>query len=106
CLSCASPRPPSSPLSPYTTLFRSPDLEYPSPARSDGLARHEGLAAHVVIEALHGERRIHRLPILVLGRSPQHQLGCELDLAEVGDRKSTRLNSSPVEISYAVFCLK
>src|SRR5207253_11274514 len=29
-----------------------------------------------------------------------------LDVAEIGDRKSTRLNSSHVAISYAVFCLK
>src|SRR5690349_22259559 len=33
-------------------------------------------------------------------------LGRVGDLREIGDRKSTRLNSSHVEISYAVFCLK
>src|SRR5690349_24955534 len=42
----------------------------------------------------------------------EHKMGlkvsatCELSLGQHGDRKSTRLNSSHVEISYAVFCLK
>src|SRR3989442_12312892 len=38
------------------------------------------------------------------GADPELVLGGEVD--EVGDRKSTRLNSSHVRISYAVFCLK
>src|SRR5438874_6160856 len=71
-------RPPRSTLFPYTTLFRSPEL----PA---GHVQH--LAVHVV-----GPRRAEEEDAAggLLGR----------------DRKSTRLNSSHVEISYAVFCLK
>src|SRR5690349_19102663 len=46
--------------------------------------------------------RVHRLRLRGLGRVDRHRLaGLVLE-----DRKSTRLNSSHVEISYAVFCLK
>src|SRR5256885_5672046 len=70
-------RPPRSTLFPYTTLFRS--LERGHRQRTD-------------LAALHGA---HRRP----ERRKQHR-----DLA--ADRKSTRLNSSHLVISYAVFCLK
>src|SRR5256885_11680900 len=70
-------RPPRSTLFPYTTLFRSVD---------DGLI--PALGAGLV--ALFG---------VVL-----HELGAQL--LDRGDRKSTRLNSSHLVISYAVFCLK
>src|SRR6266496_3317236 len=53
------------------------------------------------------------LPILDPGHHREHHLDrteprCAIDRPELGleDRKSTRLNSSHVEISYAVFCLK
>src|SRR5215469_17684858 len=39
-------------------------------------------------------------------RSPPRQTGTPHHFGPRGDRKSTRLNSSHVEISYAVFCLK
>src|SRR2546430_10268539 len=75
-------RPPRSTLFPYTTLFRS-ELE---PACLD-LREVE----HFVDQRQQGlARRLHRLGI---GRL-------------LGDRKSTRLNSSHSQISYAVFCLK
>src|SRR5690606_41906229 len=45
-------------------------------------------------------RRSGGLPALVRQPGPAHAGGC------LGDRKSTRLNSSHVKISYAVFCLK
>src|SRR5258707_8372714 len=71
-------RPPRSTLFPYTTLFRS---EWRNPADDDGL--------HVTdLEVCHGQ-----------GIKRQA-------LAHQGDRKSTRLNSSHANISYAVFCLK
>src|SRR2546430_9230351 len=71
-------RPPRSTLFPYTTLFRSLWL----------------LAW--VDKGLHG---------LVATRRPlEPDLGAEVGLE--GDRKSTRLNSSHSQISYAVFCLK
>src|SRR5256886_10790484 len=83
-------RPPRSTLFPYTTLFRS------------GVACDPAPLAH--IEALTGSGYV-RL-----------QIGPAVMIADVGeigpdhhrraDRKSTRLNSSHSQISYAVFCLK
>src|SRR5690349_21876147 len=74
-------RPPRSTLFPYTTLFRSRDDEDPAP-------RPGGAAAAASCERA---RRGARGRLGPPGRP---------------DRKSTRLNSSHVEISYAVFCLK
>src|SRR5256885_3850248 len=85
-------RPPRSTLFPYTTLFRSaPELE-------------AAVGWALVPDAVHGRhvdavgdrvRALHGLP------------GGNLSLAVLGlDRKSTRLNSSHLVISYAVFCLK
>src|SRR5204862_7992500 len=71
-------------LFPYTTLFRSPLEGVQRPARGDPPAP--------------------RLPDRVVRRRARHAGG---EAARGGrDRKSTRLNSSHVEISYAVFCLK
>src|SRR5262245_63070334 len=77
-------RPPTSTLFPYTTLFRSDDpplnLVRAQASKRAGGAHHD---LHIMI----GCRR--RAPV-------EHPL----------DRKSTRLNSSHLGISYAVFCLK
>src|SRR3712207_7879479 len=76
-------RPPRSTLFPYTTLFR-----------SNAAARvtvHEGKTSR---SAPGGVRAVHT-------RTGHPQIG-----AGSGDRKSTRLNSSHANISYAVFCLK
>src|SRR3989442_5594357 len=70
-------RPPRSTLFPYTTLFRS---------RLDGVSGVDHAPGPGVTEH---------------GRGELEELGHELL-----DRKSTRLNSSHVRISYAVFCLK
>src|SRR5690606_41584510 len=82
-------RPPRSTLFPYTTLFRSPTgrgAEYSGdPGRQDGCQ----LAGRRDSTGQGKARLLH----LRLG-------GCGQD------RKSTRLNSSHVKISYAVFCLK
>src|SRR3712207_7872433 len=83
-------RPPRSTLFPYTTLFRSgldadEDLARPGP-RHRQLAHPDRLDA---AEAVH--------------RRSQHGL---FRLGHDRDRKSTRLNSSHANISYAVFCLK
>src|SRR3712207_7755285 len=86
-------RPPRSTLFPYTTLFRS--HVDPVPVRLDEARllrreeRVEGPARHA--------RRAHRVGD---GGSRVALLGDDLD------RKSTRLNSSHANISYAVFCLK
>src|SRR2546421_9665787 len=74
-------RPPRSTLFPYTTLFRSLD---------DARGRAERLSDADLARAL-----LHR---------NQHDVH-DADAAE-RDRKSTRLNSSHDQISYAVFCLK
>src|SRR3989442_3366282 len=75
-------RPPRSTLFPYTTLFRS--LPHDRPHRGDGAPGLPGLAR----------------------RRTGHDTGRGRREAVLRDRKSTRLNSSHVRISYAVFCLK
>src|SRR3989442_10422396 len=84
-------RPPRSTLFPYTTLFRShrPDLEPGHVRRQAGCHRNR----HTDTEGWHRSRLRPGLQ-----RAWQHQ--------PMEDRKSTRLNSSHVRISYAVFCLK
>src|SRR5256885_12473878 len=85
-------RPPRSTLFPYTTLFRS-------------LLERVG----------HTDRRLGELARLAARVARLDRLDALLQLADVGevlvepravDRKSTRLNSSHLVISYAVFCLK
>src|SRR5690242_20858328 len=78
-------RPPTSTLFPYTTLFRS--------RRRARSTRPEGCAQALEPVAERVEHDRHR------------QLAGGLDVSEQ-DRKSTRLNSSHMSISYAVFCLK
>src|SRR3712207_8697943 len=86
-------RPPRSTLFPYTTLFRSGHA-----LRTRGYGRR-------------GDQRRRQVPVVheVVFRKPDapepETLGL-LDLLEALDRKSTRLNSSHANISYAVFCLK
>src|SRR5690606_42041637 len=92
-------RPPSSTLFPYTTLFRSPAR--PGARRADHPRLRQELAPPHL--AHHPVRQSADRP----GRQP-----CAADPrrrplpASLPDRKSTRLNSSHVKISYAVFCLK
>src|SRR3712207_6985548 len=84
-------RPPRSTLFPYTTLFRS---------RNASLQRRYLLRPD---RDAHGFLRRQRQS-LVEGVGVQ-ALGATEDRRQ-GDRKSTRLNSSHANISYAVFCLK
>src|SRR3712207_8585357 len=84
-------RPPRSTLFPYTTLFRSAGTDVPA-----GLGRFD----HVVLCAVYE----HLLPAERRGLLPQ--LWSLLEPGGLLDRKSTRLNSSHANISYAVFCLK
>src|SRR5256885_7690003 len=92
-------RPPRSTLFPYTTLFRSRDL---NPARgrcrpvehdaSDGVGRSKrSRGCADANKRNEGDER------------PSHTVWIG---TAIGDRKSTRLNSSHLVISYAVFCLK
>src|SRR3712207_7285670 len=85
-------RPPRSTLFPYTTLFRSDDY-----LPLDALQDVPGVTSAQVID---GEDRVIELLVRenmdqVVKIAANHQ-----------DRKSTRLNSSHANISYAVFCLK
>src|SRR5688572_32453286 len=94
-------RPPTSTLFPYTTLFRSRDLAVGDRGAERRPHRELGLAvAHVAADQpVHRLRRMH-----VVG-----DVAGDLELVVgllVRDRKSTRLNSSHSQISYAVFCLK
>src|SRR2546430_5562536 len=89
-------RPPRSTLFPYTTLFRSVAQLH--------RRLHEGAALALdaeharVLGARDGRRGRLQCPRRVRAR--------EAPLARARDRKSTRLNSSHSQISYAVFCLK
>src|SRR3712207_8488263 len=91
-------RPPRSTLFPYTTLFRSQGSADRAPQRGAALRGHRGRVR------LRRKRRVDALPLLrvrllglgAVGRAPVRRT----------DRKSTRLNSSHANISYAVFCLK
>src|SRR5256885_4849095 len=94
-------RPPRSTLFPYTTLFRSEAVrEFSHGARSARSGRGcRGGAATVLANALPQGARLHRRSARRGGRGGQAP-------GRVLDRKSTRLNSSHLAISYAVFCLK
>src|SRR2546427_5716278 len=85
-------RPPRSTLFPYTTLFRSRDGQP---------------AARVVIAEQHvGDRAAGGLAGVPRLDDRQDMLLGPVHRQEHVDRKSTRLNSSHSQISYAVFCLK
>src|SRR3712207_7661165 len=85
-------RPPRSTLFPYTTLFRSVAAERQHRERVE--AQRADLA-----EGRRGLLGAHR-------RAEEHAVLPVERLADERDRKSTRLNSSHANISYAVFCLK
>src|SRR3712207_8005472 len=82
-------RPPRSTLFPYTTLFRSPPPRHPE---ERGVSSLRGWGGEIPRQARDdsGRRRLKRNGTVGTAR----------------DRKSTRLNSSHANISYAVFCLK
>src|SRR3712207_7372308 len=89
-------RPPRSTLFPYTTLFRS-HFAVAFPVR-----RGANRAAAVKALITNDERRLGRL---ANERQAIEPLGI-ISGGQAIDRKSTRLNSSHANISYAVFCLK
>src|SRR3989442_7723665 len=92
-------RPPRSTLFPYTTLFRSKLVSmFAMPVADISIGFGEG--SDFVLR--------HEQPELVGPRPARNgaSLGVNTHDAPSQDRKSTRLNSSHVRISYAVFCLK
>src|SRR2546430_10364398 len=87
-------RPPRSTLFPYTTLFRSLRLALAGSLRTLNVNQELGQHFADRLGAGVGERDRPSADVIILARiDPQ-------------DRKSTRLNSSHSQISYAVFCLK
>src|SRR3712207_7773745 len=88
-------RPPRSTLFPYTTLFRS-QLVDPERVETRQREHHLGLGPQAGVgRPQHGQLLLER-----------HRERVALRPGLVLDRKSTRLNSSHANISYAVFCLK
>src|SRR5690606_39349428 len=95
-----SPRPPLSTLFPYTTLFRSnpPPSSHQQPDEAQRREQDHGAEnRHAAVAADHA--------------GIEEGIGIPIDQRAANqrnsqDRKSTRLNSSHVKISYAVFCLK
>src|SRR5690349_23236137 len=92
--------PPRSTLFPYTTLFRSIGA---APTADD-----RGHRPSAAVTSTSEKFRAAQFIIIFL---PNMMMNCaarnfSLVLVTAADRKSTRLNSSHVEISYAVFCLK
>src|SRR3712207_8611209 len=88
-------RPPRSTLFPYTTLFRSVDLH----------DRHVDQHVRPLGDVLRIDDRVVVVLLLRVAR-PVSRSGRPGPLGSTADRKSTRLNSSHANISYAVFCLK
>src|SRR3712207_8961481 len=88
-------RPPRSTLFPYTTLFRSRDHDgdEENPAGLEDGLEQASLDGGDLVRGGGRQQRVE-------------QQAERRDEAESGDRKSTRLNSSHANISYAVFCLK
>src|SRR3712207_7355491 len=86
-------RPPRSTLFPYTTLFRS---RAPAPGADEE------------VERLHAQVAALTQLLIARGIITAEELARLIAAGEAGgeDRKSTRLNSSHANISYAVFCLK
>src|SRR5690606_40350195 len=92
-------RPPKSTSFPYTTLFRSGVFDHLGHALIGAVDLDEVGDFHQGVDVRPFER-----PLTHLGVGRLHRLGA--GRVAVQDRKSTRLNSSHVKISYAVFCLK
>src|SRR3712207_7776957 len=91
-------RPPRSTLFPYTTLFR-------SHSRPGAKRERIGERDERVIQAGRGVGVVQPLDPVV-GCTGEHDSLGDVVGSELEDRKSTRLNSSHANISYAVFCLK
>src|SRR5256885_11519983 len=87
-------RPPRSTLFPYTTLFRSPSMPLEEPPRQ-------------IVERARAARPLAQLEIEEEADHAALQIVGDRGVGGgLVDRKSTRLNSSHLVISYAVFCLK
>src|SRR5690606_41430082 len=90
-------RPPTSPLFPYTTLFRSNRCQQ---IFKIVLTAQRGMNYVFFAVAFFTPRKLQSM------RPGSNKSSANITGGRLGDRKSTRLNSSHVKISYAVFCLK
>src|SRR5207249_10858273 len=99
------PPPPRSTLFPYTTLFRSWANYF---CLGPVSRAYHAVEQHARDRLRQWLRKKHKMPGRATSRFPDEYLHQTLGLIELSkrDRKSTRLNSSHVSISYAVFCLK
>src|SRR5690606_40791765 len=96
---------PCATLFPYTTLFRSDDRVHHEAAQERAEAL-EVLAMQLRNRRVLARVVVHRVEALARRDPVIDGIEAERDGDDHGDRKSTRLNSSHVKISYAVFCLK
>src|SRR2546430_7150741 len=92
-------RPPRSTLFPYTTLFRSVSREF---VVSQGTVRYFGTPDQDAALDIEAKHVVHPVPT---PGAPNEDITVVAHITGT-DRKSTRLNSSHSQISYAVFCLK
>src|SRR3712207_7086948 len=98
-------RPPRSTLFPYTTLFRSRAAgDVVVVAEQLEVDREQGFHQVVLVPPDERHRVVVKLLELGVGQLDRREVGGEH--RPLPDRKSTRLNSSHANISYAVFCLK
>src|SRR3712207_7613843 len=98
-------RPPRSTLFPYTTLFRSGAVRVGGERQVDGIVEGQRPSRRPLgVEAARAERGPGGGDRPVVLGAVEHRLPEQPALRL--DRKSTRLNSSHANISYAVFCLK
>src|SRR5690606_39478995 len=93
-----TPRPPISTLFPYTTLFRS--LQTRRVYRKNHFYIRRALTVKI------GQASSSPIHLIAILTDLMALSSVPIVLCEPIDRKSTRLNSSHVKISYAVFCLK
>src|SRR3712207_7792995 len=99
-------RPPRSTLFPYTTLFRSED-RLAEGEEVEGVVRRLRVHDLQGVEKVEGQCLIQREVLLEVAVDDDLLVAAGQDPIEFDeDRKSTRLNSSHANISYAVFCLK
>src|SRR3712207_7557560 len=99
-------RPPRSTLFPYTTLFRSDDATLGVHSRREaGVVEEHQRQQPARLRLLGGERELAGEPDRLAGQvHPAGVAGRVDEVEHAQDRKSTRLNSSHANISYAVFC--
>src|SRR3712207_8480212 len=100
-----SRRPPSSTLFPYPTLVRSPRAPGAG-VLAEGLVEQPGARRDLAVGDRHVDPLVAQDPQAAPGGLLGRVVGGDDDPADPRDRKSTRLNSSHANISYAVFCLK